>query len=292
MSNAIKLTSEESQSSTSLNVDKFIASIMQDLRDNKLDLPTLPQLAVKINKVVGSNSANASEMAKMISADPALSVRLLKVANSPVYRGNRKIENLQMAITLMGTDSIRKIVTSFLLKGLFRSKDKALHQQMVQIWNHSAHVAAISFTLAKRSGVIDPEEAMLAGLLHDVGKLPIISKMRKVNLNDQNIQVLELVLQKLHQPLGKTILQTWHFAEQYVNVAAEHNNWSRNSEKLDLTDIVIVADLLSQIQDHEKSRVPLTEVPAMNKLDLDPQSSIEVMKSAHHEIQAIYKLFS
>jgi len=292
MSEAIKISATPPEPGEKLNIDKFIASIMRDLRENRLELPTLPQLAMKINKFIGSRDANAKEMAKMISADPALSVRLLQVANSPMYRSSHKIESLQTAITLMGTDRIRNIVTSFLMKGLFRTKNKALHLRMAEIWNHSAYVASICYILAERLGDIDPDEAMLAGLLHDIGKLPIISKMRNVTMNDHNIDVLERVLEKLHQALGKTILQTWNFAEQYICAAAEHDNWSRDSIDTDLTDVVIVANLLSHIKNADKPRVPLLEVPALGKLALDPDSSIEVMKSASNDIQAIYKLFS
>jgi len=294
MSEAIKLTADtpEPGEKLDLNIDKFIASILRDLRENQLDLPTLPQLAFKINKVVGDHKANSKAIAKMIAADPALSARLLRVANSPIYRSARKIENLQMAITLMGTDRIRKIVTSFLMKGLFRSKQKALNERMLQIWNHSAHVAAISYILAERSGKIDPDEAMLAGLLHDIGKLPIISKMSKVTLNNHNLEVMEQVLDKLHQALGKAILQAWFFADHYIDVVAEHDNWQRNSKTLDLADVITVANLLSHIKDNSRTRVPLAEVPAMEKLGLAPDSSLEVMKSAHQDIQEIYKLFS
>lgn len=293
MSEAAKITPEGDEGSNrELNIDKFIASIMRDLRENKLDLPTLPQLAVKIGQAVSDKTINAKDLAKMISTDPALSARILHVANSPLFHSARKIENLQMAITLMGSDRVRNIVTSFLMKGLFRSKHKVLHERMLHIWNHSAHVAAVSYILAERESGINPDEAMLAGLLHDIGKLPILAKMSNVELNEHNLLVLEQVLEKLHQPLGKAILNAWHFAEPYVVVAAEHDNWRRDSALTDLADIVIVANLLSHIKNNDRPRVPMLEVPALSKLELDPESSIQIMKSAREDIKAIYDLFS
>ena len=159
-----------------MNIDKFIAEIMRDLKDNRIELPTLPQVAIKISKTVENQNSCVKDIAKIVSKDPALCARIIQVANSPLVRGNNQIENVHSAITRMGSSMVKNIVTAFLVKQLFRTKHKILQHRMIDIWNHSAHVAAISHVLAKNFSTLKADDVMLAGLLHDIGKLPILAK--------------------------------------------------------------------------------------------------------------------
>jgi len=276
----------------SMNVDKFIAEIMGDLKANRIELPTLPQVAIKISRIVEDHNSCAKDIAKIISKDPALSARIIQVANSPLVRGDKKIENVHASITRMGSEMVKNIVTAFLVKQLFRTKNKILQNRMIELWHHSAHVAAISHVLAKKFSRLKPDEVMLAGLLHDIGKLPILAKARKIIDLDANLPALDLVIKKLHAALGKTILQTWNFESALITVAAEHERTNRDSKVLDHTDIVIVANLHSFIGKKDASVMDWNEIPAMKKLNLDADTSVDVLKEAHKEISEIQKLFT
>ena len=273
-----------------MNVDRFIANLLDDLKNNKLELPTLPQVAINIGKVVDNPRSRAKDVAQAVSSDMALSARMIQVANSPLVRANRQIENLHSAITRMGTTMVRNIITSFLVKQLFRSKERALQQRMTAIWNHSAYVAAISQVLASRFSDFQADEVMLAGLLHDIGKLPILAKAAKLPSIRSNEKALDRVLSKLHPSLGKAILHTWKFPPAIVTASAEHENIARNSKNLDYTDIIIVANLHSYIGKTPAIQVDWNNVPAMKKLDLDPEMSIGVLEEAREEIQEIQKV--
>lgn len=273
-----------------MKVDRFIAGLLDDLKNNKLELPTLPQVAVKIGRVVDNPRSRAKDVAQAVSSDMALSARMIQVANSPLVRSTRQIENVQTAITRMGTTMVRNIITSFLVKQLFRSKERALQQRMGVIWNHSAYVAAISHVLASRFSNFQADEVMLAGLLHDIGKLPILAKAAKLPAIKSNEQALDMVLSKLHPALGKAILQTWKFPAAIVQAAAEHESVERNSKTLDYTDIVIVANLHSYIGKSTAGKIDWNNVPAMKKLELDPEMSIGVLEEAREEIQEIQKV--
>lgn len=276
----------------SMNIDTFISELLEDLKSNRLELPTLPQVAVKITKIVEDPNSRAKDVAQIIGADPALSARVIQVANSPLVRADQKIENLQGAITRMGNNMVRNIVTSFLVKQLFRTEHKSLQQRMTQIWNHSSHVAAISHVLAVHFSSLKADEVMLAGLLHDIGKLPILAKAKTLPNVDANAAVLDKVLEKLHTALGKTILQAWKFGPEIVATAAEHENVYRDSKLLDHTDIVLVANLHSYMGKPNAKKVDLTRVPALSKLNLDPEASLIVLEEAHNEIVEIQQLLT
>lgn len=276
-----------------MNTDKLVDDILADLKANRIKLPTLPQVALKINDIIDSPKATAKEVAKAVGADAALSARLMQVANSPLVRGASQVENVQMAVTRMGMQLVRNLVTTFVLRQLFHTKYPALRTRMAVLWNHSAHVAAISHVLANRYTKLRPEEAMLAGLVHDIGKLPILAKAEDYPELAEDGAALDAVMEKLHTVLGKVIAQAWRFSPEIVTAVAEHENLQRNSEKLDITDVVIVANLHSYAgKDHPLRNVDWATVPAIKKLGLDPAASIAALEEARDEIAEIQRILT
>ena len=275
-----------------MNVDKFIGELLDDLKSNQLQLPVLPQVAVKVSKIVDDPGARAKDLAKAIGADPALSARVIQVANSPLVRGSNKIDNLQSALTRMGNTMVRNIVTTFMVRQLFHTDNQFLQQRMTHLWNHSAHAAAISHVLATHFSILKADEAMLAGILHDIGKLPILSKARKLPHIAENEKPLDMVMARLHPALGKAILSAWRFEKEIIDAAAEHENIFRNSKVLDYADIVVVANIHSHMGKPDAKHIEMDKIPALKKLKLDPEASIAVLEEAHNEIVEIQKLLT
>jgi putative nucleotidyltransferase with HDIG domain len=276
-----------------MEVEELITDILADLKAGKLKLPTLPQVALKINDAIDSPDATAKNVAQIISTDAALSARMIQVANSPMIRASGTVDNVQTAITRMGMQVVRNIVTSFLVNQLFHSKHEALKKRLTMIWNHSAHVAAISHVLANHFSKLKPDEAMLAGLIHDIGKLPLILKAEGNEELANNPVALDALDEKLHTVLGKVIVQTWGFPAEMATAVGEHENLQRDSEQLDFTDIVTVANLLSYAgKQHKHTEVNWSEVPAFKKLELSPEDSIAALEEARDEIAEIVKLLT
>jgi len=272
---------------------KLITEILTDLKANRLKLPTLPQVALKINNIIDSPDATAKKIAQVISTDAALSARMIQVANSPMMRASSTVDNVQTAITRMGMGVVQNIVISFLLNQLFHTKHDTLKKRLMRVWNHSAHVAAISHVLANRFTGLRPDEAMLAGLIHDIGKLPLILKAEGNAALANDPACMDSLDEKLHPALGKVIVQTWGFAPGMITAVAEHENLARDSEKLDLTDIVTVANLLSYAgKQHHSTQTNWAGIPAFNKLDLGPEDSIAALEEARDEITEIVKLLT
>jgi len=277
-----------------MDVDQIITEILGDLKANRLQLPTLPQVAVKINDIIDNPNATAKKVAKVLGTDAALSARLIQTANSPMIRTGTRVENVQTAVTRMGMMMVRNLVTSFLVRQLFHTRYPALRQRITDLWNHSIQVAAISYVLALRFSELKPDEAMLAGLIHDIGKLPIIAKAENHPGLADDADTIDELSTRLHPALGKLITQAWGFAPEFVTAVAEHDNLQRHSPKLDLTDIVTVANLHSYTgKAHNPHRdADWGSVPAFRKLGLDPLSSIDVLKEAHDEIREIQRLLT
>jgi HD-like signal output (HDOD) protein len=275
-----------------MNVDQLVKDILADLRSNRLKLPTLPQVAIKINDIINNPDATTKSVARVISADAALSARMIQVANSPMVRAISPVDNVPMAITRMGMSMLRNVVTSFLVASLFHSKHQRLRERVATLWNHSVRVGAISHVLAERFSRLKPDEAMLAGLVHDIGKLPIIAKADDMPELADNVKLLDELSDRLHAKLGKIIVDTWGFTPAMVIAVAEHENLQRDSEALDLCDVITVANLLSYAgKEHRATKTDWTTVPAFSKLGLaTPEDSIAVLSEAREEISQIISL--
>lgn len=269
-------------------VDKFVGEILDDIKNNRLKLPILPEIAFKVREAVSDTNAAAAAIAKAVSSDASIAARLLQVVNSPLYRGTNAINNLQSAIARLGPPLVRNLVTSLILKQLFQSKSAALRQRMQVLWEHSTQVAAISHILARKFTRLQPDEAMLAGLIHDIGVLPILQKAEshpelladEAQLND--------IIDKLHPSIGRLILEAWKFPPELVAVAAEHENLTRISDQVDYTDVVTVANLHGHLGSrHRHAKVKFADVPAFTKLGLTPESSISAMEEAAAEMKDV-----
>ena len=276
-----------------MTVEQVITEILADLKHNRLKLPALPQVALKINDIIDKPDTDAKKIAKVVSADAALTIRLIQVANSPLVRTGTAVENVQAAITRMGLGGVRSIVTSFLVNQLFHTQYDSLRTRITTLWNHSTRVAAICHVLTSHFTRLKPDEAMLAGLIHDIGKLPLIAKAENSPGLANNVALMDEIDEKLHCKLGKVIVQTWGFAPELVSAVAEHEDLMRDSEKLDITDIVTVANLLSYAgREHRHNRVNWSEIPAFKKLGLTPEDSIAILEEARDEIGEIVKLLT
>jgi putative nucleotidyltransferase with HDIG domain len=215
------------------------------------------------------------------------------VANSPLYRGANAISNLQSAIARLGPPLVRNLVTSLILKQLFQSKSPVLRQHMQVLWEHSTQVAAISHILARKFTRLKPDEAMLAGLIHDIGALPILVKAEShPELLADEAQLNEII-DKLHPAIGRLILEAWKFPPELVTVAAEHENLTRISDQVDYTDIVTVANLHSHLgSQHRHAKVKFIDVPAFTKLGLTPETSVATLEEASAEMKEVKTLLA
>ena len=238
------------------------------------------------------------QISKIISADVTLSTRMLRVVNSPLYRSRRQIEDIKGAITRLGNNNVRSVVTSLAMEQLYKhSVAKPIRKLLQHNWEHSVHVASLSFMIARdftSIHPIDPDEALLAGLIHDIGVLPILEYVEMVPDLMINERALHKVIEVLHTRVGKMVLTTWNFSEDMISVVSEHENLERDpGVDPDLTDIVIVANLMSYVgTDHPLAHTDWSHIPAFRRLAMTPEDSIEMLKSARDELNEIRGAFT
>ncbi len=274
------------------SVQDFLAHVKIELEANRLILPTLPDVALKVRDAVAKGDATAQQLADMIVTDPALSARLIQVANSPLYRGAVEIKNIQMAVTRLGNSTIRTLITSLVMQQMFAPKSKLLEHYFRKIWEQGVNVSSISRALCTFVPHLNSDEAMLAGLIHQIGKLPILTLVEHIPEFRDSPSRLDKLLEKAHPHVGKIIMDTWHFPQELKPVASEYVNFQRDSgPKADYVDIVQVAFLQSIVgTDHPACRVDWHTVPAFAKLGLKPDAEILEIEGVSEEIELAQSL--
>ena len=151
---------------------------------------------------------------------------------------------------------------------------------MNELWLHSIDIAAMCFVLSKRLKLFSPEEALLCGLLHDIGSIPLILNAHNYDELSSNMEELAATLSSMKSELGGTILEKWLFPEQIVTAAREAELWQRDSANVDLCDLVIVAQLQSFSDNESQLGLPSADQTiAYRKLGLDqmPEERFEAL---------------
>ncbi len=271
----------------------ILSKFLDDLNHDRLTLPTLPEIALKVREVVQDPDASIARIAVVVGSDPVLSAKLLQVANSAAYRATRPIENLQSAIARLGLTVVRNIVTAMVMEQLYQeSRNPEVTRHLKRLWLHSTRVGAISHVMARKFTRLKPDQAMLAGLIHDIGAIPVVCEGENVPELLEDEARLQRIVHKLHTLIGTSILDEWNFPQELIDVVAEHENLTRDSgPEIDYVDIVTVANLHSHLgSDHPLGRVDWSTVPAFTKLGLTPEESIEAMEEAQEEIEIIQSL--
>ena len=266
--------------------------IQAEIDSGKLVLPTLPEVALSVRQAVNSGNANDAELARIIAGDPGLAARLLQVVNSPLYRARQKIESIQAAVTRMGHNLIRNIITSLAMQQIFKPHVPLLDQYFHDTWKHSVNVSAVSRALCLRCGHLDKEQAMLAGLIHQIGKLPVLTIAERFPDLANDKAALDNLLNNLHTAIGRLIVQRWDFPDQISRAAYEYRDFTRDSGPLaDYVDLVQVAYLESEMFKQPELFAKLGDIPAFRKLGLDPEIEVLEIEGIAEEVAETEQIF-
>lgn len=256
--------------------DRLFRAVVDALTQDRLTLPTLPEVAMRIGQATQDERATASQLAIEIGRDPAIAVRLLRVANSSALSAGRKVDNIQQAVTRLGMGLVRSLVTGLALEQLFFSRAPALKERLRKTWANSLEVAALAQVLASQCTVLRPELAMLAGLSHEIGALPVIRMAESFGEEVTDMAALDRVIRNLQPRVGRMVLQAWDFPDELVEVPSRWMDFGRTHEgPADYVDVVTVAALQShQNREGRLAGIDRLRVPAFLKLDISPEVDV------------------
>ncbi len=196
------------------------------------DLPAMPQVASKVLELSSAPNTSADELQKVIADDQAMVARILKIANSAMYSCSRKISTLTEAIVMLGFNSIRSLVVTSAARNLYNMKTSPSGLKETLMWEHSIGSAFACRLLAEGRAPALTEEAFLAGLLHDIGKLVLTQRLPAefdeivqtvYNENKPFAATERAVLGFDHAQVGALLVNKWKFSPILENVILNHH---------------------------------------------------------------------
>ncbi len=269
---------------------QMLHAFKADLDARKFNLTTLPEVAMKIRSMLDNNDYGARQIAEVINRDAVIAAKIIRAANSPIYFGAAKCETVQNAIVRLGLLTTKQLVIGFTLRDLFQTKAPLLHKLMTETWQQSLDIAANAFVLARHTKLFDPEEAMLAGLVSNIGVLSVLNYAQNYPKLLENEALLRQWADKLKAEVGGMVLEHWQFPGEIVDVARGCEEWSRcPTTRADLCDLVLVATLHSYIGKRKQPPPPrMDQVPAYQKLalgKLTPEMTLQILVEAKEQIE-------
>lgn len=272
-------------------VEKVRQEIITAIKNDQLVLPTLPEVALKVREVADDPDADIEKLTNVIGNDAALSARIIRVANSPLLRASRSIEDLRTALMRLGIQYTCNIATGLAMEQMFQATSDLVDMRMREVWSRSSEVAGISHVLCRHYTKLRPDQATLAGLVHKIGVLPILTYAEEHPALLKDSLTLDSVIDQLHAPVGDLILKTWGFPEEIAHIPTQHINFTREVPKADYGDIVTVAMLQSYLgTDSAMGKVDYTQVKAFDRLKLDPNMQISESEDLSGEMEAAMSL--
>lgn len=266
---------------------KILQMLETKIKANQLVLPSMPDVFLHIKKIVDDPSSNMGNISKVISRDPSLTARILKVANNALYRGNHEITNLQLAVSRMGLQLIKTLVTSHSITQMFNQPKGVLKPFFNNLHKHSTEVSANAYAIATHYTKLNPDDALLAGLVHNIGYLPMTECVDTYPEIENNPSLLIEVMDKVHTKVGEMILNSWAFPQNIIDASIHYvEQFRTGAPDIDLTDIVIIAGLNTyRGTDHPCTLPDWSQYPAFQKIGIKTRDDLNKLDEIKPEIE-------
>jgi len=260
-------------------------------------LPTLPSMLHNINQMILNPRTSAKEVAQVISVDPSLTAKVLRVVNSSFYGFPNRITTISHAIVILGFNTIKSIVLSSTIFDVFRKGAKPTDFDRAEFWKHSIGCGSAAKVIGRRLGYPMLEELFIAGLLHDVGKI-VMDQF----LPEKFAEVLELVKAKnlliaeaesqvlgaTHADIGAWLFERWNLSRGLIETVRCHHNPALAAESPKFAEIIHVADVLVRalrFGNGGDSRIPTIDPSAWKSLGFDTGDFDDLLAQTGEEIE-------
>ncbi len=269
----------------------FVESLAADLSSGSLELPSFPEVVVRIRQALGDENCTTDKLSQLLSSEPALAARLLQIANSAALRrGPEPVSDITTAVNRLGREIVRNSAMSFAMKQIREGqKLQAAQTHLKIVWNEGVTVAALCFVLAKRFTKINPDQALLVGLLHGIGKLYILAKAEDHPELFHDEEVLYDLLQEWHPGIGCAILESLEFGDAIASAVGNYQDVTREHDgDVDFTDLLMIAHLVSGLLNEEQDfELQLDGIPASRYFTTSAEDFFAVLQESAEHITSL-----
>ena len=272
----------------------FVTELASELSWGTIDLPGMPDIAMRVRRALENENVSTEQIERIVGAEPVLAGRILQIANSAALNvTGSKVTDLRMAIARSGFAMVRTTAIAYAISQLRNQKElKGLEKPLAALWKRSTLVAAMCRALAPRISRTNPDAAMLAGLLHGVGELYILTRSKRHEKLFNDEAAYRTIIRDWHATVATAILENWGLDETIVEAVGGFEHFERDRRgPIDTTDVLTVSYLLAAYHEHPESlELNMNDVAVCRRLQLKLEDYEALLRESRDEVNALRDL--
>ncbi len=272
---------------------RLLAELYELIGNRQLQLPVRPEVALQIQRLTSDENSSIDKLTEIIQRDGAVAGGLLHATNSPLFRAAKPIRSIRDAVVRLGFRNTRMLTTSLALRQTFKARYTTTREAMQEVWAEGILCSAFAYVLADSLGILNRERALLAGLVADIGAVPIIQFIEQRDPEPQRARVNTLVT-KLSPITGMLVINYWELGEDLIAVAENFHDWSYRAKEPDYASLTLIARW-AMLHREEQPHPPAETVPAFQVLGISPPApgaGIDLLNSRAQELQSLQDMFT
>jgi HD-like signal output (HDOD) protein len=270
---------------------EFLKALSTELANGDVRLPSFPDIAQRVQRALEDPRATPEQVARVVGIDAALAARILRLSNSAFLSSAKPITELQQAVKRLGHQMVRCSAVSFALQQMIAAGNiAALRPQLHELWRKGTLVASIAYVFARETRAANPDEALVAGLMHNIGSLYITVRAHQHGApSSATDDAATRVLNNGHPRIAAAILGHWKFAPAIVSAVGNQNATDLPASGAGpLTDLLIVSiSLVPCVFYRALLDETVSGVAAFQRLALDAAECKRLLSSAARQIKAL-----
>lgn len=269
------------------HLDDTEAALLEELyrtySNGELDLPSMPEVATRMRESCNDPDVTLDKLARVAQMDPAVSGALVLAANSPLYAHAGNVNSVRDAVRRLGLTTTRDIATARSMVNIFSARSSPLLERARSEWKRSITVSAIAWAIARQIDGVDPERALLAGLLCRVGVVPILGFIDALE-DAPRAAAVDAMLAKLTTLVGVLVVNYWDMEADLIETIEHAEQWDRQHDgSIDCCDIVQIARLMQAMEEGRTDLPEPQSIPAFAQLGLSSEDGIETLRNETYQ---------
>jgi HD-like signal output (HDOD) protein len=268
---------------------QFVSELARELSVGRVDLPSFPDVAARVQQILSDEAVTGERIARVVSSDAGLAARILTMANSTLlHRGGARVTDLKLAVTRIGHENIRTAALAYATAQLRRAAELShIRAKLDNCWHQGVRVAALAHAMAKESKRVRTDEAMLAGLLHNIGKIYIIARTPRDQIDAFSDDGDEL--RSWHPSIGQALIENWKLGDELAAaVGGQYELERTHAGPADLQDLLIVAvNVATQMANNSADDSDLAQMPPAAALGLNDSALVRIMLESQTDVEML-----
>ena len=272
-------------------VFSFVKGLAAELSQGQVELPSVPDIVIRLQQTLSDENVTNEVVVRVIGSEPMLAGKLLTMANSVALNtAGRKIADLPTAVARVGFNIVRSASLSFAIEQLRKASEfRHLEPQLDGLWKNSVQIAAMCHVIARRFSSLNGDTALLAGLMHNVGRIYILTRASKYPTLTADPLTFNSIVRDWHANVAKALLENWKVAEEIVEAVAGYEDLDREARgPVTLTDVLSLAMLLERNRSGSEMNVPDENLmKGLKRMQLQVRDCHAVLDESAEEIAAL-----